>query len=84
MIKFDFSMQSATTWYEYLHKLNTNSSILLTPNGNDISRAERLMQEKFPGPYNLYYTYDSKRNLMIYALDFENKEEEIAWKLKWS
>jgi len=83
MIRPRINMQPTTTWYEYLKRLG-NSAILFTLKGNDLSRAERLMQEKFPGPYSLYETYDPKRGVMIYALHFESKEEEIAWKLKWS
>lgn len=94
MIRPRINMQPATTWYEYLRRLNINSATLFRPKGNDLSevieaskwcsRAERLMQEKFPGPYDLYLTYDAKRGVMIYAIHFETKEEEIAWKLKWS
>jgi hypothetical protein len=69
------------TWYKFLEKLNKNKFWSREEITTDV--AEHWMQERFPGPYYVHETWDKERNVIAFGLHFENKEEEIAWKLKW-
>lgn len=69
------------TWYEYLEKLNKDK--FWSREEIPTYVAEIWMQEKYPGPYHMYETWDPKTNDIVFALQFKDKEEEVAWKLKW-
>ena len=69
------------TWYEFLDKINKNK--VWSREEITAQVAERWMRERYPGPYYIYETWDKNRNLIVFAVHFDDKEEEVAWKLKW-
>lgn len=42
------------------------------------------MQERWPGPYTIEEYFDSKRMAFAIRLKFEDKNQELMWKIKHS
>jgi hypothetical protein len=70
-----------TSWHEYLHKLNQNSRYRWDSQP-EADICYKLMQERYPGPYAMPWQQVNGK-FEIY-LHFNDPEEELMWKLRWS
>lgn len=49
----------------------------------DLEAATKLMQEKYPGNYQVVEKYDLNFMKFTLQLEFEDKQEEMMFLLKW-
>ena len=77
------------TWQRYLRRLgngiNGVSQRSETITEEDIrARAERYMQERYPGPYRVEQFYNADKMKWNLQLRFDDAREETMWLLRWS
>ncbi len=85
---FSIRGKQEITWQQYLQHLSRQytSWIKLGQQceGDGIADINELMQQKFPGPYIIREQYNVERGLFEVEMKFEDKNQELLWKIKWS
>lgn len=75
------------TWETYLSKLSIGMNNVMNekdPSEEDIlRRANKRMQDTYPGKYIVETYYNAKKGKFDLRLKFENTKEELMWKLRW-
>jgi hypothetical protein len=73
-----------TPWHEYLHKLNQNFQWGFPGKSPDemADFCYKQMQERYPGTYAMPWV-NQAGGFKIY-MHFNDPEEELMWKLRWS
>lgn len=75
------------SWEDDLRNLSLKYNGWLTINektGNGLDDANEIFQSKYPGPYRLIDYYDNNRGVFSLKLGFDNPNQELLWKIKWS
>ena len=77
------------TWQIYLRRLGNgingvaNRSKTITEE-DIISRAEKYMKIRYPGPYRVEQFYNAEKMKWDLRLQFDDPKQETMWLLKWS
>lgn len=77
------------TWQNYLRRLGNGlngiygaGSIAAVTEEDIVSRAEKFMQIKYPGPYRVEPYYNSQKMKWDLRLQFADPQEETLWILR--
>lgn len=72
-----------TRYEDYLNDISVRYNWWLLAGGrNGLKDALELMQQQYPGNYQVVAKQD-KYNTFTLVLKFDNPNEELLWKLKW-
>lgn len=71
------------TWREFLDKVELDAETMWSGQSPQavVERCAEYMQQQYPGPYVLTYSYEKYR-LEIHPY-FQDPNEELMWHLKW-
>ena len=74
------------TWQSYLRRLGNGLNGVTTnqyiTEADIVANAQKYMQIKYPGPYQVEPYYNSKKMKMDLRLKFEDPKEETMWLLR--
>lgn len=79
------------TWQSYLRRLGNGlngiygaGSTTTVTEQDIIDRAEKYMQLKYPGPYQVESYYNADKMKWDLRLRFDDPQEQTAWLLRWT
>lgn len=79
------------TWQSYLRRLGNGlngiygaGSTTTVTEADIIARAEKYMQLKYPGPYQVETYYNSEKMKWDLRLRFDDPQEQTVWLLRWT
>lgn len=72
------------SWQTALRNLSTRHFMFFDRNGSMLESGIANFKEQYPGNYEIVEYFNTTAMKFDLTVQFESKQEELLWKIKWS